>query len=129
MSLAPATSAMPYVMAPQEERPMNLSKLIACVMLLGLLSGVSFAQRGRLNNGGTVPGARLPNAWTPSSGTSHTPTLGTTGPNTQKVQPNTTTSPAAKTVSPNANTNPTHASPLPNSRDWGNARGVGPAGW
>lgn len=105
---------------------MNLSKLIACGMLLGLLSGVSFAQRGRLANGGTVPGARLPSAWTLGHGTTHTPTSGTTVPNAPKIQPNTTTSPTAKTVGPNANTVPNNATPLPNSRDGVNGRGAGP---
>jgi hypothetical protein len=45
---------------------MNLRKLFACAMLLGLLTSLSFAQRQRLGNGGTMPGARLPNAAQPN---------------------------------------------------------------
>ena len=45
---------------------MNLRRLFACAMLLGLLTSLSFAQRQRLGNGGTMPGARLPNAARPN---------------------------------------------------------------
>jgi len=105
---------------------MNLWKLIACLTLLGLLSGMSFAQRGRLSTGGTAPGARSPSAWTLGRGTSHTPIPATTASSASKTQPSATTSPAAKTVSPNTHSAPATMTPLPNSRDWGNGRGVGP---
>jgi hypothetical protein len=41
---------------------MKLKMVIACGMLLGLLSGVSFAQREHLGTGRTMPGARLPDS-------------------------------------------------------------------
>ena len=103
---------------------MNLWKLIACFMLLGLLSSMSFAQRARLATGGTTPGARLPNASTLGRGTTHTPIPAPSAP--QKTQPNAATSPAARTVGPNANTTPNRVTPPPNSREWGNQRGLGP---
>ncbi len=90
---------------------MNVKRLIVCGMLLGLLTAVSFAQRGRLATGGTVPGARLPNAvHTGQAGSvqipSHTGNR-TIGPNTQKigtVQPNATPGRNTPTTAPNADT-------------------------
>ncbi len=108
---------------------MNLKKVIACGMLLGLLTAVSFAQHQRTASGGTMPGARLPNT-VHSGGVLGNPTYPSSvkaAPNTHTigVQPNTTTSPTAKTVGPNVNTNPDHVT-TPNAQDVGNRTAAGP---
>jgi len=82
-----------------------MKKILICGMLLGLLTSVSFAQRGRLGNGGAVAGARLPNTWTMGRGVSNNPSQIGISPNAQRsgVQPNVTTGPAT-TVAPKAKT-------------------------
>ena len=103
---------------------MNLNKIIACGMLLGLLSSVSLAQRARLNNGGTLPGARLPNAVSMGGGTVHAPNQGaitpkiSTTPNAahaKTVGPNAASKPDAGTVNPNATTSPDARTANPNT--------------
>ena len=88
---------------------MNLNKIIACAMLLGLLSGVSVAQRAR--TGGGLPGARLPNAVNTGDNSIHIPGQTTISPHastvpssakSRTVTPNATNNPKARTVNPNA---------------------------
>ena|SRR5271165_958343 len=123
---------------------MNWKTIVACGMLLGLLSTVSFAQRQRLNSGGTLPGARLPNAVhsggtfnsgvgvgqgsTTSNGhkggtvqpnATSTPTTRTVSPNTSTIDPNT------NTIRPNAGTVPDRVT-VPDSTGLGNRTNVGP---
>jgi len=102
---------------------MNLNKIFACGMLLGLLTAVSFAQHQRIAGGGTMPGAHLPNT-IHSGGVLGAPdatTLGkgsvTSGGQTSGVfTPNATTTPSAKTVSPNANLDPNASTISPHAR-------------
>ncbi len=76
---------------------MNLNKILACGLMLGLLTAVSVAQRARLATGGTVPGARLPNAV-------HQPITHGNG-DISRVTPNTvTTARPDATPSPTSNT-------------------------
>jgi hypothetical protein len=99
---------------------MSLKSVIVCGALLGLLTGVSFAQRRVTPIGTTTPGARVPNA-VRGGDLAPTPTLpAQTGisshtPNTT-VAPNTTTPPTAKTVAPNVPTMPDRVI-APNTRD------------
>lgn len=110
---------------------MKLKMVIACGMLLGLLCGVSYAQRGRFSAGAhsAVPGARLPAANPGDSlgniGTTHLPsaTKGPIAPNAHtttatnpssvkstapaaETRPSAESDPAATTVKPNAGTVP-----------------------
>ncbi len=116
---------------------MNWKTVVACGMLLGLLSTVGFAQRQRLATGGTMPGARLPNA-TNGTGVSNSGIKAGQGSSTSSsrtggvVQPNATSTPTAKTVSPNAsNGNPNAGkapdrAAVPDASSQGNRTSVGP---
>ena len=116
---------------------MTWKSLMACGMLLGLLSTVGFAQRQRLNTGGTMPGARLPNA-VHGGGTSNSGITAGQGSSTSNgrtggvVQPNATSTPTAKTVSPNASTGNPNAGrvpdrvTVPDATGRGNRTSVGP---
>jgi hypothetical protein len=92
-----------------------MKQVLVCGMLLGLLTTVSFAQRGHAVGGvGTNPGitnvgpvspiARpSPNAITvPHEGVA--PNATTVEKNPSRVAPNATSDPTAKTVAPTANT-------------------------
>ena len=111
---------------------MNLKMTIACGMLLGLLSAVSFAQHGRLATGGTVPGARLPSA-TSGLAPINSRSVGTfpgqtrPSPSAEKVgvTPNAATNPATRTVGPNTPTVPDHMT-VPDTVDLGNRTRIGP---
>jgi hypothetical protein len=86
---------------------MNWKTIVACGMLLGLLTTVSLAQHQIRGSGsGTMPGARLPNA-VPNGGPVNSG-IGL-GSSSQTIRPNATSSPTAKTVSPNASTGSSHA--------------------
>lgn len=107
-----------------------MKKLLVCGMLLGLLTGISFAQRGRAMGGGIGPsGARLPNVGPVSShagvnpdaiGMPHGGVLPNAATTTSKTPKNTTPhatfDPKAQTVGPHANTNPPIRGTLPNAR-------------
>ncbi|MGA2688930.1 MAG: hypothetical protein ABSE85_12755 [Candidatus Korobacteraceae bacterium] len=91
-----------------------MKKVLVCGMLLGLLTSVSFAQRGRAI-GGVGTSARIPNVGpvsptariNPNSiNTGHDGVLpnATTGKNPKPLTPNATTDPTAKTVGPDAKT-------------------------
>ena len=92
-----------------------MKKVLVCGMLLGLLTSVSFAQRGRAV-GGVGQGARTPNVgpvspnarMSPNAiGVEHDgvlPNATTTGKNPKPLTPNATTDPTAKTVDPAAKT-------------------------
>jgi hypothetical protein len=103
---------------------MKLKMVIACGMLLGLLSGVSYAQRARLGAGaahGTVPGARMPIAVpmdhlgnagadvkstpTAKSSTAKPSSVKPTAP-AAETRPSAESDPAASTVRPSAGTVP-----------------------
>jgi hypothetical protein len=102
-----------------------MRKVLVCGMLLGLLTSVSYAQRGHAvggvgpsaatmpNIGSMSPNARInPNA----TGMGHDgvlPNATTAGKNPARVAPNATTDPTAKTVGPAANTVGTHAITVP----------------
>jgi hypothetical protein len=100
---------------------MNWKTIVACGMLLGLLSSVSFAQHQRLATGGTSPGARLPNATNGGGTFNRGITTGqgsitSTGRTGGIVQPNATSTPTSKTVSPNTSTiDPTAGDVRPNA--------------
>jgi hypothetical protein len=83
-----------------------MKKVIICGMVLGLLSTVSFAQRGRAA-GGTAPTARMPNAAPmsqPMAPVARTPNAA--APNHDGVTPNAVSgSNHSQTVSPNAKSN------------------------
>jgi hypothetical protein len=109
---------------------MNWKTIVACGMLLGLLSTVSVAQRQRLATGGTMPGARLPNA-TNGGGVSNSGINGVQGSTTSNsrnggiVQPNATNAPTTKTVSPNASTGNPNAGKVPDRVTTPDATGLG----
>ena len=103
---------------------MKANKVISCGMLMALLSGAAFAQRGRLAGGGTMPGARLPNA---VHGTPGAP-VGTQGVNlgrkTAGATPNATSSRSTRTT---PNTRPIADRVItPDAHDMGNTTRVGP---
>jgi len=92
-----------------------MKQLLVCGMLLGLLTSVSFAQRGHAI-GGVGTSARIPNVGpvSPNAITSPNaismphagvlPNANTTGKNPTRVAPNATTDPTAQTVGPAAKT-------------------------
>jgi len=92
-----------------------MKKLLICGMLLGLLTGVSVAQRGRAV-GGAGPAARVapsgpiaPNARiSPNTiGIEHGGALpNATTKKSQTITPNATNAPAARTVGPDAGSTP-----------------------
>lgn len=107
-----------------------MKKVLVCGMLLGLLTSVSFAQRGR-TMGGFGPTARgpSPTATTPPmtahspdsvipgsvlSNTTHAPTATTVGKD-PNARPNATFSPTAVPGQPNT-ARPTNGSTLPDVR-------------
>jgi hypothetical protein len=92
-----------------------MKKVLVCGMLLGLLTSVSFAQRGRAI-GGVGTSARIPNVG-PVSSTARInpnsinkghdgvlPNATTPGKNPKPLTPNATTDPTARTVDPTAKT-------------------------
>ena len=95
---------------------MNLKKLLACGVLLGLLTTVSLAQRGRLSNGGALPGARLPNATTHVQINHADPNVDRVTPNASKTgaQPDAVGVHAAKNPKPNADRVPNSANRVSN---------------
>ena len=115
---------------------MNWKTIVACGMLLGLLSTASFAQRQRLGTGGTMPGARLPNA-TNGGGTfnkgisvgqgsiTSTGKGGTVQPNATGSASSRTVSPNAGTINPNGSKVPDHVT-VPDANGLGNRTNVGP---
>src|SRR5271155_2241214 len=92
-----------------------MKKILVCGMLLGLLTSVSYAQRGHAV-GGVGPGARIPNVGpvSPNARTSPNaigvghdgvmPNAVTTQKNPKPLTPNATTDPTAKTVGSTAKT-------------------------
>jgi hypothetical protein len=93
-----------------------MKKLLVCGMLLGLLTSLSFAQRGRAY-GGVGTSARIPNVGPVSPnartspnaiGTGHDGVApnATTGKNPKHSAPNATADPTARTVGPNTGTVP-----------------------
>lgn len=113
--------------------------LIACGILLGLLSTAAFAQRARLSSGGSIPGARLPDAvHNPSVGSippsvsttpsaTHAKSVGPSAaskPDAKTVDPNATTNPDTKTIEPNATTSPDIRTTDPNATTRPDVRGV-----
>lgn len=92
-----------------------MKKVLICGMMLGLLTSVSYAQRGHAI-GGVGPGARTPNVGPVSPnarvspnaiGVGHDgvmPNAVTMGKNPKPLTPNGTTDPTAKTVDPTAKT-------------------------
>jgi len=92
-----------------------MKKVLVCGMLLGLLTSVSFAQRGRAI-GGVGTSARIPNVGpvspnasiNPNSiSTGHDgvlPNATTPGKNPNRAGPNATFDPTAQTVGPTAKT-------------------------
>ena len=88
-----------------------MKKILVCGMLLGLLTSVSFAQRGRLSSGGTIPGARLPNATSTHVGVNQN----SLGLPHGGVLPRATAGKTSKTTSPNATNNPRATTVRPNS--------------
>jgi hypothetical protein len=114
---------------------MKLRMVIACGMLLGLLSGVSYAQRMHLGPGaahGTVPGARMPIAvpadhmGTASADVKSTPTTKSTTskPNSvtstgasAETRPSAETDPAATSVRPSTGTVPNRTTVPTNTVD------------
>ena|SRR5664279_1403149 len=83
-----------------------MKKILLCGMLLGLLSTMSFAQRGRVM-GGAGPTARTPNARMSPNATNvgHDGIAPNATANTQtRVHPNATTGNTPNTVGPNAST-------------------------
>ncbi len=92
-----------------------MKKVLVCAMLLGLLTSVSYAQRGRAVRGAGAT-ARMPNVMpvSPTAGINPSavskghdgvlPNATTTGKNPKPLTPNATTDPTAKTVAPNAKT-------------------------
>jgi len=109
-----------------------MKKVLACGMLLGLLTAVSFAQHQRTGFGGTMPGARLPNAvpgaGSPNHGTfpGTFPSQGQAAPNahTTGVQPNSVTPATPNTVRPNPTMTPDRVQ-LPDTQN-GTNRTAGP---
>lgn len=107
-----------------------MKKIFVCGILLGLLTTVSFAQRGRAAGGvgpaagipttGTIaPNARIPDAATINRGVSpsavptspHAPIVGpnvASHPDTPTVSPNAASGGNSKTVAPNAESAPDH---------------------
>jgi hypothetical protein len=102
-----------------------MKKILVCGILLGLLTTVSFAQRRALSTGGTIPGARLPNATSthigmnPNSlGLPHGGVLpsATAGKASKTTTPNSTNNPRATTVKPNSETIQPDNVKLPDAR-------------
>jgi hypothetical protein len=101
-----------------------MKKVLVCGMLLGLLTSVSYAQRGRAA-GGVGTTVRMPNVMpvSPTAGMNpnsiskgHDGVLpnATTGKNPKPLTPNATTDPTAKTVGPDAKTvGPNTVTPVP----------------
>ncbi len=98
-----------------------MKRILICAMMLGLLTSVSVAQRGRAA-GGVGPTARMPgmepvapagrigpNAVTLGHGVGVPPDAISTASHSKTVTPNATSGSKAKTVSPNANTTPDRA--------------------
>lgn len=101
-----------------------MKKILICGMMLGLLTAVSWAQRGRtIGGGGITSGARIPNAgaisphagMNPSavsmphggvfpSATTKPNAVTTTNKNPNTVKPNATFDPTASTVGSHAET-------------------------
>jgi hypothetical protein len=100
---------------------MKLRMVIACGMLLGLLSSVSYAQRMHLGPGaahGTVPGARMPIA-VPAD---HIGTADANVKSTPNAKPTATTKPnsvtstgASAQTRPSAKTDPTASTVRPSA--------------
>ncbi|HKD84072.1 MAG TPA: hypothetical protein VKB58_04945 [Terriglobales bacterium] len=106
-----------------------MKKLLICGMLLGLLTSVSYAQRGRSVGGIGTSGARVPNVGpiSPHAGVNPDsigmphggvlPNARTTSGKTSKTTtPNATSDPKAQTVGPHANTTSPTRGTLPNAR-------------
>jgi hypothetical protein len=113
-----------------------MKKVLLCGMLLGLLTSVSFAQRGRMIGAG--PTARMPTPSMPATPIMHpnavdsthgmpanatVPANATTvdkNPNTNPSRPTAVGDPTAKTVSPDADRLPSTTEPavrIPNATD------------
>ena len=88
-----------------------MKKILVCGMLLGLLTAVSWAQRGRTMGGaGVTPGARMPSAGVGSPNIGMNPNAvgmpqGGALPRAT-TSPNATTSKTPHTVKPNATSDP-----------------------
>jgi len=102
---------------------MDIKKIIACGMMLGMLTGVGFAQRGKLANGGTLPGARLPNSVSPPRIHSNAPVMGSQTAGISSPKGITRTSP--KGISPSSRRMP-DTMIGPNAHELGNRTAVGP---
>ena len=128
VSPALATPAMTLETRHRKRRcnQMNSKKMIACGMLLGLLTAVSFAQHQRVFGGGTMPGAHPPNnvhsggnLGVPNTTTLNKGSITSSGRQAGVTRPNATTDPNAQTVRPNADPKPDHVS-IPDARGLGN---------
>jgi hypothetical protein len=103
---------------------MKANKVISCGMLVAMLSGVGFAQRARLANGGTMPGARLPNAVHVNQGTPVNPPSINNNKKTAGATPNATN---GRTTNPTPNTRPNADRVVtPDTNDLGTTSRVGP---
>jgi len=87
-----------------------MKRILVCGMLLGLLTAVSWAQRGRtMGGGGVTPGARMPSAGvgSPNVGMNpHAVGMPHGALPSAATSPNATTSKTPDTVKPNATFNP-----------------------
>lgn len=102
-----------------------MKKLLICGMLLGLLTSVSYAQRGRSVGGGIgTSGARLPNVGPISPHAGVNP--GSIGLPHGGVLPNATTSKTSKTTTPNATVNPKAQTVGPHANTTAPTRGTLP---
>jgi hypothetical protein len=110
-----------------------MKKILICGMMLGLMTGVGFAQRGRAA-GGVGPTAGMPSApigRTAPNAVTAVPRApapnAVSGPsNVKTVTPNATGADAAKTVAPNANSSDNAKTVAPNSNSADNAKTVAP---
>jgi hypothetical protein len=135
----------PQVRAPKLDRGGSMKKILICGMLLGLLTGVGVAQRGR-TMGNVGPTARsapnvgvAPSARTIGPNTGIAPNARTVGPNAgiaanARIAPNATTvgpnattvNPNAVKIGPNATTVAPHAKTVPDSAVTPSAKTVAP---
>jgi hypothetical protein len=110
-----------------------MKKILICGMMLGLMTGVGFAQRGRAV-GGVGPTAGMPSApigrTAPNTVTAvpraPAPNAVSAPNNTKAVTPNATGSDAAKTVAPNTNSADNAKTVGPNTNSADDAKTVAP---
>src|SRR5580704_3329658 len=116
-------SELDWPQATTTSRRTSMKKILICGMMLGLMTGVGFAQRGRAA-GGVGPTAGMPSApigRTAPNAVTAVPRApapnAVSGPsNVKTVTPNATGADAAKTVAPNANSSDNAKTVAPNSK-------------